>query len=326
MNRANQTPPQSDRAKATRWAGGILMIGAVLFGGGCSSDSQPAVLSPGAPLTVDTTFRDCATCPPMRVLAPGTFEQGTPTGSADALPYEQPAHAVTIEYSFAAGINEVTVGQFAEFATEYPRDRKGCDTYDGEWRAQNTLSWRDATRQQDDSYPVTCVSWQDASDYAAWLSLRTGETYRLPSASEWEYLARAGLAAVPWTQREDACAHANAADTTAVARFPGWAAFECRDQYVESAPVGTFASNAFGLTDTLGNAFEWVQDCWRDDYTNAPADGAAVLEGDCGQREARGGSWFTTPAFVRAAYRNRYAAAYRSNSLGFRLVREIKKQ
>ena len=324
MNRVNQTPPQTP-AKATRWVGGLALVGAALFAAGCSSDSHPGVLLPGAPLTADATFQDCADCPPMRVLAPGTFEQGSPAGGADALAHERPAHAVTIAYSFAAGVNEVTVGQFAQFATEYPRDRQGCDSYDGEWRNQTTLSWRNATRQQNASYPVTCVSWQDAADYAAWLSLRTGETYRLPSASEWEYLARAGVAESPWTHRADACAHANAADTTAVARFPGWAAFECRDDYVEAAPVGTFAANAFGLTDTLGNAFEWVQDCWRDDYANAPADGSAVLEGDCGQREARGGSWFTTPAYVRAAYRNRYAAAYRSNSLGFRLVREIKK-
>jgi len=69
-----------------------------------------------------------------------------------------------------------------------------------------------------------------------------------------------------------------------------------------------------------------VQDCWRDDYTNAPVDGSAVLDGNCGEREARGGSWFTTPAFVRPGYRNRFEAGYRSNALGFRLVREIKKQ
>ena len=89
--------------------------------------------------------------------------------------------------------------------------------------------------------------------------------------------------------------------------------------------MGSFAPNAFGLTDTLGNVFEWVQDCWRDDYTDAPTDGSAVTRGIAREREARGGSWFTTPAFVRAAYRNRFDAAYRSNSVGFRLVREIER-
>jgi formylglycine-generating enzyme required for sulfatase activity len=78
------------------------------------------------------------------------------------------------------------------------------------------------------------------------------------------------------------------------------------------------------LSDTLGNVFEWVQDCWREDYASAPTDGSAVTNGDCAQREARGGSWFTTPAFVRPAYRNRFDADYHSNSLGFRVVREIK--
>jgi formylglycine-generating enzyme required for sulfatase activity len=261
-------------------------------------------------------------CP--RVLAPATFRQGTPAETAGALTFEQPAHDVTIAYALAAGVHEITVGQYSEFAKEYPRERKGCSTYDGDWRTHDEVSWRNATGQQNDSYPVTCVSWQDASDYAAWLSLRTGQLYRLPSASEWEYLAQSGSQTTPWTHNADACEHTNAADATAAQKYPGWSAFECADRFVETAPVGTFAPNAFGLTDTLGNAFEWVQDCWRDDYANAPADGSAVIDENCAEREARGGSWFTQPAYVRAGYRNRFNAAYRSNSLGFRLVREMK--
>jgi formylglycine-generating enzyme required for sulfatase activity len=93
------------------------------------------------------------------------------------------------------------------------------------------------------------------------------------------------------------------------------------DTYVQSAPVGSFAANAFGLHDTLGNVFEWVGDCWHDDYTGTPDDGSARVDGDCSQRELRGGSWFTAPAFVRVSYRNRFAADYRSTSVGFRLVR-----
>ena len=232
-------------------------------------------------------------------------------------------HPVTIAYAFAAGVHEVTVGEFAEFSNEYPRLRDGCATYDGEWRMRADVSWRNAVPQQEASFPVSCVSWQDAADYAAWLSLRTGHTYRLPSASEWEYLAGAGVAEVPWTNPQDACASANAADASAALRFPGWSTFNCDDQYAQAAPVGSFAPNVFGLTDTLGNVFEWVQDCWRDDYTDAPADGSAIVDGECAEREARGGSWFTTPVFVRPGYRNRFEAAYRSNSVGFRLVREI---
>ena len=93
------------------------------------------------------------------------------------------------------------------------------------------------------------------------------------------------------------------------------------DTYVQSAPVGSFAANAFGLHDTLGNVFEWVADCWNDDYTGAPDDGSARVDGDCSQHETRGGSWFTAPDFVRASYRNRFATEYRSTSVGFRVVR-----
>jgi formylglycine-generating enzyme required for sulfatase activity/predicted Ser/Thr protein kinase len=305
------------------WVGvAIVALAAAIFAGRTTKTS-PAVGAPAVPLTEGTVFRDCPTCPLMRVLVPATFEQGS--SSEGALPFERPARVVTIAYPLAAALNEVTVGEFSEFAKEYPRERSGCAIYDGNWRVHADVSWRNAVKQQNASYPVTCVSWQDASDYAAWLSLRTGETYRLPSASEWEYFAKAGSSTVPWDNVAKACEHANTADAAAVSRYPGWSAFGCNDNYVEAAPVGTYAANAFGLADTLGNAFEWVQDCWRDDYTNAPTDGSPVLEGNCGEREARGGSWFTTPEFVRAGYRNRFDAEYRSNSLGFRLVREIKK-
>jgi formylglycine-generating enzyme required for sulfatase activity/predicted Ser/Thr protein kinase len=303
---------------------GVLALAAAIFAGRMLKTTPALVLAPNAPLTEGTVFRDCPTCPLMRVLAPASFEQGS---SADeALTFEKPAHAVTIAYAMAAGINEITVGEFAEFAKEYPRERKGCETYDGDWGMRAAVNWRNAAPHQNSSYPVTCVSWQDASDYASWLSLRTNETYRLPSASEWEYLARGGTKELPWSNPAEACASANAADATAAEHYPGWSAFKCSDNFVEAAPVGSFAPNAFGLSDTLGNAFEWVQDCWRDDYTNAPVDGSAALDGNCGEREARGGSWFTTPAFVRPGYRNRFEAGYRSNALGFRLVREIKKQ
>jgi len=216
------------------------------------------------------------------------------------------------------------VSEFAEFDKEYPRNRAGCETYDGEWRVREDVSWRNAAAQQDSAHPVTCVSWQDAADYAAWLSLRTGHAYRLPTASEWEYLAGAGARELPWSDTTEACSYANVADESAAKRFPGWTGFSCSDRFVGVAPVGSFAPNAFGLSDTLGNAFEWVQDCWRDDYADAPNDGSALEVADgCVEREARGGSWFTAPAFVRAAYRNRFDAEYRGNSLGFRLVREI---
>jgi formylglycine-generating enzyme required for sulfatase activity len=216
----------------------------------------------------------------------------------------------------------VTVGEFAEFVEETGRQVVGCWTYDGAWRLDSAASWKSAVEGQTALHPASCVSWDDASAYAQWLSQRTGQPYRLPSAAEWEFAARGGAAAPrPWTSDAGACSQANVADQTAQQRFPGWTTHACMDTYVQSAPVGSFAANAFGLHDTLGNVFEWVADCWHEDYSGAPDDGSARVDGDCSQHEMRGGSWFTAPDFVRVSYRNRFAADYRSSSVGFRVVR-----
>jgi formylglycine-generating enzyme required for sulfatase activity len=197
--------------------------------------------------------------------------------------------------------------------------------YDGSWQASSELNWNNAGYPQTGTHPVVCVSWRDAREYAAWLSHKTGQHYRLPSDSEWEYAARAGLAtARPWgTNAEGACAAANVADQTAAQQYPGWKIHPCSDGYVYSSPVGSFQPNDLGLYDMLGNVFEWVQDCWNPDYSGAPTDGSAWLTGDCSQRGMRGGSWFTAPSLVSTSGRNRFEDTYRSNSVGFRLVREI---
>jgi formylglycine-generating enzyme required for sulfatase activity len=85
--------------------------------------------------------------------------------------------------------------------------------------------------------------------------------------------------------------------------------------------VGSFQANAFGLHDMIGNVFEWVTDCWNDNAEKAPLDGSAWEDGDCGRRVLRGGSWFTPPGYVRAAFRNRFDPDYRSSSFGFRVAR-----
>jgi formylglycine-generating enzyme required for sulfatase activity len=114
------------------------------------------------------------------------------------------------------------------------------------------------------------------------------------------------------------------ADQSAAQQWPGWKVNPCSDGYVYTAPVGSFQPNAFGLYDMLGNVFEWVQDCWHPDYRGAPANGSAWLaSGDCTQHNLRGGSWFTSPTLVSTSARNRFEETYRSNSIGFRLVREI---
>ena len=87
--------------------------------------------------------------------------------------------------------------------------------------------------------------------------------------------------------------------------------------------MGSFKANSFGLNDMLGNVFQWTEDCWNADYKGAPVDGTARMDGDCAERELRGGSWFSSPNYVRANYRNHFAADYRTSTVGIRLARDI---
>lgn len=275
---------------------------------------------------VEQMLRDCPTCPLMSVLPAGTFQQGAEADDPAATAFERPRHAVTIAGPLAMSVNEITVGEFKEFADATHREVRGCEVYANDrWQLRPSASWRNPGFSQSPMHPVTCVSFADATAYAQWLSVKSGHRYRLPSASEWEYAARGGAAAItPWGRDSAmACSYANVADQNGSLLYPGWRSFECSDGYVATAPVGSFKANAFGLNDMLGNVFEWVRDCWSDDYKQAPGNGAANESGDCRMREARGGSWFTQPDYVRPSYRNRFDAELRSTALGFRVVREM---
>jgi formylglycine-generating enzyme required for sulfatase activity len=272
-----------------------------------------------------TVIRDCPTCPAMVVLPRGRFKQGSLRAEGGATAFETPLHWVAIGPSLSMSSSAVTVDDFQQFIADTGSDMRGCDTYDGDWKRRPDSSWRNPGFSQTGTHPVTCVSWNDAKAYARWLSAKTGHSYRLPSASEWEYAARAGGEAVqPWSaDGSAACATANVADASAAQRYPGWTVFGCSDGYVYTAPVGSFKANSFGLNDMLGNVFQWTEDCWNADYTGAPIDGSARSDGDCSEHELRGGSWFSTPAYVRASYRNHFAADYRTSSVGIRLVRDV---
>jgi formylglycine-generating enzyme len=308
------------------WIGtAVLLLAAIWFvvHRPTPAPSQPAVAK-AAVIQPGTTIRDCPTCPGLTVLPTGRFEQGS-APAENGSTFEKPLHWVMISHPIALSTNAVTVDEFREFVAATGRDMQGCDTYDGEWRHHAENNWENPGFVQTGSHPVTCASWNDAKAYAAWLSAKTGQHYRLPSASEWEYAARAGgAAAQPWSAAaSDACANANVADQSAGHRFPGWAVFACNDGYVQTSPVGSFKANAFGLNDMLGNVFQWTDDCWNEDYKGAPIDGTARMDGNCAERELRGGSWFSSPNYVRANYRNHFAVDYRTSTVGIRLARDI---
>ena len=249
------------------------------------------------------TFRDCGVCPEMVVVPAGTFLMGAPESEVDSRDGERPVHAVSVP-SFAMGVYEVTFEEWD--ACVVAGGCRGYRPHDEGWGR--------------DRRPVIYVSSVDGQSYVEWLSLWTGERYRLPSESEWEYAARAGTT-TPF--------HTGETITTDQANYSGYVLYPSGDRDPkgvyrgQTVPVGSFGANAFGLHDVLGNAREWVQDCWNGDYEGAPADGSAWLSGDCAERVLRGGSWINDPSYVRAADRRRLTTGRRLNGNGFRVVRTL---
>lgn len=281
--------------------------------------------------------KDCPQCPDMVSIPLGSFTMGAPPGEEERekLPQQfqgraSPRRAVTISQRFSLGRYEVTRAQYSAFAAATGRASDlSCYAYgtDGKWVDQPGLSWLNPGFPQSDSDPVVCVSWNDAMAYVEWLSRTTGKTYRLPSETEWEYAARAGTGtARHWGDgRNEACRFANVADLTAAQKL-NWKndpdnVFQCSDNFTWTAPVGRFQPNGFGLYDMLGNVWEWVEDCWNDNYQGASSGQEARRGGNCGLRVARGGGWGSVPRNVRAANRSRDPAGNRNSSLGFRVAR-----
>lgn len=166
--------------------------------------------------------------------------------------------------------------------------------------------------------PVQNVSWNDAQDFVAWLSGLSGEAYRLPTESEFEYAARAGQATrFPWGDAADR-AFANYGTNDCCG-----GAVEGEDRWIGTAPTGAFPANGFGLFDMAGNVQEWTADCWNDSYVDAPDDGTARDDGDCERRVLRGGSWSSTPKMIRPANRDKGFVHARLPYYGFRVARSL---
>ncbi len=283
-------------------------------------------------------FKDCSDCPEMVVIPAGSFLMGSPDTEKDREADEGPQRNVNLR-SFAMGKTEVTVAQFRRFvdAKSYQTDAernlntKGCfawDSSDNKWEWREGRSWRNPGWAIKDTEPVACVSHNDAMAYIDWMKQSTGKSYNLPTEAQWEYAARAGSqTSRPWGDNpDDACKHANATDKTKnPINGSTWTKFhDCTDGYWFVAPVATYQANAFGLYDMMGNVWERTQDVWHDNYTGAPSDGSAWLEGgNQQQRVLRGGSWNNFPQNLRSADRNRSTPGSRGLGIGFRLARTL---
>ncbi len=234
------------------------------------------------------TFRDCAECPELVVVPAGSFQMGSSKNDR-----EKPVHEVRIAKPFAIGIREVTFEEWDRCASEH-----SCKFRPGD------RGWGRGNR------PVINVSWVDAKEFVTWLSQKTGQVYRLPSEAEWEYAARGGTNTDFFWGRAIGARHANCR--------------ECSTGETEQTfPAGRYKPNPFGLYDTAGNAAEWVEDCWNDDFRGAPTNGTAWTKGQCQLRVLRGGSFDSESEYVRSNSRFRYDVDVRYSGNGFRVVREL---
>jgi formylglycine-generating enzyme required for sulfatase activity len=297
------------------------------------------------PLSV---FRDrlsdggtCAECPEMVVVPAGRFTMGTTAADdkrenmpPDSRGMAEPPTVVVVRQAFALGRYHVTRGEYDAFVRATGRAQSGCSVY--RRGANNTWDDQDDARasyaapgfDQSDRDPAVCVSWSDAQAYAQWLSQRAGVAYRLPSEAEWEYAARAGTQTARWwgNDANAACENANVADLTAARQFD-WAQdpqalHMCTDNFAYTSPVGSFRANAFGLHDMLGNARQWIEDCWNPTLAGRGNDERPVLAGDCQSRGVRGGAWNDEPWQVRSGARVADEDR-RFNTNGFRVARTL---
>ena len=205
--------------------------------------SDPPSVEPPRALEPGAVFRDCDDCPEM-VVQPGG--------------------------ALALGRYEVTVGEYLAFASATGAGAGDCAGG----------SWQDPGFPQTVRHPVACVSWYDAQAYALWLSRRTGSTYRLPTAAEWE--------------------------RAAAGSGPG--CYQDRTGRSGTCPVGSYGANPAGLSDMVGNLYEWTADC---------------VEDDCGSRMLRGGSWGDYAAILRPGARSPYRTGFRVVLIGFRVARTL---
>ena len=288
-----------------------------------------------------TGFKDCANCPDMVPIKPGSFTMGASLeeearqGLSEAnRGHAVPLHRVTFAKGFAMGKYPVTVAQFRAFVDE--TGHKTSDSCfnqrynDGHYIYENArgYSWRSPGFAQGDDHPVVCVSGEDGDAYAAWLSRKTGRRYALPNEAQFEYSLRAGTTtSFFWGNERDAraCEYANLPDFEQAKALSAPSGpeyrFQCSDGYAYTSPVGHYKPNPWGLYDMQGNIWEWTADCQNPNYEGAPADGSTWTTGDCDARPSRGGSYGNAAQSAYAGIRAPRHASYVGHSWGFRVVR-----
>lgn len=253
-------------------------------------------------LQTGDSFKECNNCPEMVVVPAGSFIMGSPDTEIGRWDNEGPQHKVSFPHQFAAGRFSVTFDEWDACVAD-----GGCNGY-----SPPDQGWGRGRR------PVINVSWNDVKTYLAWLSHKTGKTYRLFSEAEREYVARAGTTTPFWWGSSISTTQANYKGTETYG--DDGVRGEFRQQ---SMPVDTFAPNPWGLYQVHGNVSEWTEDCRHDNYIDAPTDGSAWAAPNCNQHVRRGGSIGSPPRVLRAASRLFSRPADAEPFLGIRVARTL---
>jgi formylglycine-generating enzyme required for sulfatase activity len=294
----------------------------------------------------DRLAPDCtdAYCPALVLLKATAFSIGVERSEFSLRTPRQP---VTLAADVYITATEITLGAFRAYARENPvAQGASCKTLLGDGKfgesPRSTLTWQNTGFPQTDSHPVVCVSWFEARDFAVWFSKKTKQHYRLPTEAEWELAARELPIDIGEAVKNEpgkrVCDYGNLQDRSLLeARRIGDPASRgllCTDEHAFTREVGQGISVA-GMSDMIGNAAEWVQDCWHDSFRGYPtqSDASVAWESGCDPEPtkkkssamvARGGSWMTRYEHASSKHRGGYDPNERSTTIGFRLVREVK--
>jgi formylglycine-generating enzyme required for sulfatase activity len=253
------------------------------------------------------TFKDCIDCPTMVVIPAGSFIMG----STD-YKNESPPHMITFQRPFAISRTIVTGKQY-----QYCVAARRCvpsSLQSSRWNTdssfRNTLGYtRLWAKWTEPGHPIVGVSWNDAQRYSDWLKAKTDQKYRLPSEAEWERAARGGVESENYwwgNQYDSRMANAKGGDPV-------------------TTPVESYRGHPYGIFDMAGNAFQWVDDCWHENYVGQPTNGAA-WKNDCssnGRYVMRGGSFASEPDGLRSSRRYLGRPNDRVFLLSFRLARTL---
>ncbi|HUD42616.1 MAG TPA: bifunctional serine/threonine-protein kinase/formylglycine-generating enzyme family protein [Dokdonella sp.] len=237
----------------------------------------------------------------QRVGAPGyVFRDAVDGGSGPSL--------VVLDATLAVGQFPVTRGEFARWAQaagDAAQGAQACRDRESFFRSSRNRSWLKPDLEQGDDHPVVCVGFAQAQRYAAWLSERTGQRYRLLTPAEWDRIARSATTAD--------CRTANLADQAYRRRYETQQGQDCDDGAAGTSPVGRYPSISVGVFDIDGNVREWVAGCGK----------GAPLKPGCREHTVKGRGWLSMPGKEAVGNVESYGEDVALNSVGFRIAREI---